>query len=111
MSIFKKFIPGALIALSLTSCNDMAQEQEFNYVVDRFADIEVLREAPPKMMVLSTVPDHAVESHERAFRGGKESGLGAMRRSLADLVEEKGYTSLAEYVLCDGYIVTVWVLP
>ena len=48
MSIFKKFIPGALIALSLTSCNDMAQEQEFNYVVDRFADIEVLRYKVPE---------------------------------------------------------------
>ncbi len=48
MSIFKKIIPGALIALSLTSCNDMAQEQEFNYVVDRFADIEVLRYKVPE---------------------------------------------------------------
>ena len=48
MSIFKKCIPGALIALSLTSCNDMAQEQEFNYVVDRFADIEVLRYKVPE---------------------------------------------------------------
>lgn len=48
MSIIKKIIPGALIALSLTSCNDMAQEQEFNYVVDRFADIEVLRYKVPE---------------------------------------------------------------
>lgn len=48
MSIIKKIIPGALIALSLTSCNDMAQEKEFNYVVDRFADIEVLRYKVPE---------------------------------------------------------------
>ncbi len=48
MSIIKKIIPGALIALSLTSCNDMAQEQEFNYVVDRFADVEVLRYKVPE---------------------------------------------------------------
>ncbi len=48
MSIIKKIIPGALIALSLTSCNDMAQEQEFNYIVDRFADIEVLRYKVPE---------------------------------------------------------------
>lgn len=53
MSIFKKIIPGALIALSLTSCNDMAQEQEFNYVVDRFADIEVLRYKVPEFENLS----------------------------------------------------------
>ena len=49
MSFIKSIIPGAaLVALSLTSCNDMAQEQEFNYVVDRFADIEVLRYKVPE---------------------------------------------------------------
>ena len=53
MSIIKKIIPGALIALSLTSCNDMAQENEFNYVVDRFADIEVLRYKVPEFENLS----------------------------------------------------------
>ena len=53
MSFIKSIIPGALIALSLTSCNDMAQEQEFNYVVDRFADIEVLRYKVPEFENLS----------------------------------------------------------
>lgn len=48
MSFIKSIIPGALIALSLTSCNDMAQETEFNYVVDRFADVEVLRYKVPE---------------------------------------------------------------
>ena len=74
------------------------------------ADIDNLRAAPPKMMVLSTVPDHAVESHERAFRGGSESGLGAMRKFLAEFTSEQGYTAIAEYSLCDGYTVTVWLL-
>ena len=53
MSFIKSIIPGALIALSLTSCNDMAQETEFNYVVDRFADIEVLRYKVPEFENLS----------------------------------------------------------
>lgn len=54
MSIIKKIIPGALIALSLTSCNNMAQENnEFNYIVDRFADIEVLRYKVPEFENLS----------------------------------------------------------
>ena len=48
MTFIKSIIPGALIALSLTSCNDMAQETEFNYVVDRFADVEVLRYKVPE---------------------------------------------------------------
>lgn len=53
MSLIKKIIPGALVALSLTSCNNMAQENEFNYVVDRFADIEVLRYKVPEFENLS----------------------------------------------------------
>ncbi|MBQ2046758.1 MAG: dihydrofolate reductase [Muribaculaceae bacterium] len=53
MSFIKSIIPGALIALSLTSCNDMAQETEFNYVVDRFADVEVLRYKVPEFENLS----------------------------------------------------------
>ena len=54
MSFIKSIIPGAaLVALSLTSCNNMAQENEFNYIVDRFADIEVLRYKVPEFENLS----------------------------------------------------------
>lgn len=75
------------------------------------ADIEVLQKTPPRMLVLSSVPDFVVESHERSFRGGATSGLGEMRDFLAAFVKEKGYTSLAEYEICDGYTVSVWLLP
>ncbi len=48
MSILNKLIPGALIALSISSCNmDKTQTDEFDYTVDRFADIEVLRYQVP----------------------------------------------------------------
>ena len=54
MSFIKSIIPGAaLFALTLTSCNNMAQENEFNYNVDRFADIEVLRYKVPEFENLS----------------------------------------------------------
>lgn len=53
MSIIKNFIPGALIALSLTSCNMSQEKNEFNYNVDRFADIEVLRYKVPEFENLS----------------------------------------------------------
>lgn len=53
MSIIKKIIPGALIALSLTSCNMSQEKNEFNYNVDRFADIEVLRYKVPEFENLS----------------------------------------------------------
>ena len=75
------------------------------------ADIDVLRAAPPKMLVLSTVPDYAVEAHERAFREGTRSGLGQMREFLADFVVEEGYVTAGVYPLCEGYTVTIWLLP
>ncbi len=56
MSIFNKLIPSAVIALSITSCN-MTQQQptdDFDYTVDRFADIEVLRYKVPGFESLST---------------------------------------------------------
>ena len=52
MSIIKKFIPGALVALTLSS-SAMAQDNKFNYIVDRFADIEVLRYKVPEFEKLS----------------------------------------------------------
>ena len=52
MSIIKKIIPGALVALTLSS-SAMAQDNNFNYIVDRFADIEVLRYKVPEFENLS----------------------------------------------------------
>ena len=52
MSLIKKFIPGALVALTLSS-SAMAQDNNFNYIVDRFADIEVLRYKVPEFENLS----------------------------------------------------------
>ena len=54
MSFFNKFIPSAMIALSITSCNTPEkQNEDFNYNVDRFADIEVLRYKVPEFDSLS----------------------------------------------------------
>ena len=52
MSLIKKIIPGALVALTLSS-STMAQDNNFNYIVDRFADIEVLRYKVPEFENLS----------------------------------------------------------
>lgn len=54
MSIISKILPSAVIALTLSS-NAMAtnQNDNFNYVVDRFADIEVLRYKVPGFEQLS----------------------------------------------------------
>lgn len=52
MSLIKKIIPGAIVALTLSS-SAMAQDNNFNYNVDRFADIEVLRYKVPGFENLS----------------------------------------------------------
>ncbi len=54
MAILNKLIPSAIIALSFTSCNMATQQtDDFDYTVDRFADIEVLRYKVPEFENLS----------------------------------------------------------
>lgn len=54
MAILNKLIPSAFIALSITSCNMATQQtDDFDYTVDRFADIEVLRYKVPEFENLS----------------------------------------------------------
>ena len=54
MAILNKLIPSAIIALSITSCNMATQQtDDFDYTVDRFADIEVLRYKVPEFENLS----------------------------------------------------------
>lgn len=54
MSILNRIIPSAVIALSITSCNMSDKKAEdFDYTVDRFADIEVLRYKVPGFEELS----------------------------------------------------------
>lgn len=54
MSILNRIIPGAVIALSVSSCNMTEKAAEdFDYTVDRFADIEVLRYKVPEFDSLS----------------------------------------------------------
>ena len=43
MSKLTKLLPGALLGLAITTSTMAVDAKDFNYVVDRFADIEVLR--------------------------------------------------------------------
>lgn len=53
MSILNRIIPSAVIALSISSCNMTEKADNFDYTVDRFADIEVLRYKVPGFENLS----------------------------------------------------------
>ncbi len=73
-------------------------------------DIHVINEKMPKVMVLCSVGDFVIQSHENNFRGGDESGLHKMQNFLMDFVEEEGYECLSRNEISDGYVVTVWRL-
>ena len=75
------------------------------------ADIEVIKEKKPKVIVICEISDYAIESHERKFRGGEKSGLGQMQEFLFDFVEKENYNCLSEDEISDGFTVTVWRLP
>jgi len=53
MFTFNKLISGALIAFSISSTAMATENKGFEYVVDRFADIEVLRYKVPEFENLS----------------------------------------------------------
>ena len=75
------------------------------------ADIDVIREKRPKVMVLCRVSDYVIKEHENSFRGGEESGLHTMQDFLYRFVVEEGYACLSENQISEGYVVTVWCLP
>lgn len=53
MSKLTKLLPGALFGLAITTSTMAVDAKDFNYVVDRFADIEVLRYKVPDFESLS----------------------------------------------------------
>lgn len=53
MSKLTKLLPGALLGLAITTSTMAVDAKDFNYVVDRFADIEVLRYKVPDFESLS----------------------------------------------------------
>ncbi len=75
------------------------------------ADIEVLAEKRPRIMVLCSIDDSVIEGHESSFRQGESSGLHEMQDFLAEFVVEQGYTCQSSNEISEGYTVTVWCLP
>lgn len=74
------------------------------------ADIDILREKKPKVMVLCFISDYVRDSHEESFREGEKSGLTLMQEFLTDFVVEENYAVLSSDQISDGYTVTVYCL-
>ncbi len=74
------------------------------------SDIERLRLDPPRVLVLCHIDSYVIESHERAFRGGNESGLSQMQAFLSEFVVSEGYERLTLDTVPFGYEISVWAL-
>ena len=75
------------------------------------ADIDVIKEKKPKVMVLCMIDEYVVNSHESSFRQGTKSGLHEMQDFLKDFVIEEGYIIDGFFTISSGYTVAVWYLP
>ena len=75
------------------------------------ADIDVIREAKPKVMVVCLIDDYVIDAHETNFRQGEKSGLHEMQDFLVEFIEEKQYVKDGSYTISPMYTVEVWILP
>ena len=75
------------------------------------ADIEVLREKKPRVVLICTIDEYVIASHESSFRQGETSGLRDMQDFLNAFVVEEGYECSGKHHLSGGYTMEVWYLP
>ena len=75
------------------------------------ADIAVLREKKPRVILLCTIDEYVIASHESSFRQGETTGLRDMQDFLNEFVVEENYTCAGKHHLSGGYVMEVWYLP
>ncbi|MBE6597570.1 MAG: hypothetical protein E7641_07875 [Ruminococcaceae bacterium] len=73
-------------------------------------DIKVIEEKKPKAIVICTVSEYVMASHEASFRAGNDSGLRIMQDFLFEFVVDEGYDCASIDKVSDGYTVSVWIL-
>lgn len=72
------------------------------------ADIDRIRNAPPKAILIYNTSEDAYAAHENAFRGGQISATREMREFLYEFVAENGYC-LAGSFSANSNSISVWV--
>lgn len=117
MSFFNKFIPSAMIALSITSCNTPEkQNEDFNYNVDRFADIEVLRYKVPEFDSLSVkqkalvyyLTEAAITGRDILWDQNGKYNL-RIRQTLEEIYKNfNGDKTSAEFKAFEKYLKQIW---
>jgi len=91
--------------------------QWFDVAVDKdvMADLEKIKQFPPKVIVFINIPQSVIDGHESSFRDGQKSGLSIMQEELKQFVVDKGYESVCSHIFgdqtaLDPYRITVYVL-
>ncbi|MCH5319650.1 MAG: dihydrofolate reductase [Paramuribaculum sp.] len=105
----------AAIVISLTT-NAMAQQKDFNYVVDRFADIEVLRYKVPDFENLSLNQKLLVYNLTEAALAGRDilwDQNGKFNLAIRDLIENiyknyKGDRNDPQFLALEKYLKQIW---
>lgn len=73
------------------------------------ADLEVVENASPKVIIIYNIPDYAVEAHEESFNKGKESATTVMMTELREYCIENNYSAVNHYQINSNSSVTVYV--
>ena len=73
-------------------------------------DIEIIRQHPPRAILIYHTSEYAYDAHETAFRGGKTSGTRQMRDFLLAFVGDRGYHHQATY-RTESNTLSLWLAP
>ncbi len=113
----KKVIFIWMMSLLMFACTNKEQREDFNYVVDSFADMQILRYQVPKLESLTTKQKELVYYlTEAALHGrdilydqnGKYNLL--VRRTLEAIYENyKGDKTSSDFIAFEVYLKRVWV--
>ena len=116
MSSFNKFVTGSLVALTLSSSAMASENNKFNYVVDRFADIEVLRYQVPGFDELSLNQKKLIYYLTEAAIAGRDilwDQNGKYNLAIRSLLENvytnySGDTASTEFKAFEKYLKQIW---
>lgn len=112
----KKILPALIMAPMLSMTANAAEDPNFNYHVDRFADIEVLRYEVPEFSRLSLQQKKMLYYLSQAAQAGRDitwDQNGAYNIQIRHLLEEilknyKGDRNSADFKAFEKYLKQVW---
>lgn len=116
MSKFTNILPGALLGLAITTSTMAVDAKNFNYVVDRFADIEVLRYKVPDFETLSPDQKKLVYYLTEAALLGRDilwDQNGKHNLQIRSMIESvyvnyDGDKNSSEYKCLEKYLKQIW---